>query len=143
MVWDPESAHEWIHNQRRRQRLLSQRIGFSVHQTRKVRKRYFDENRGDFCLISLTILKIFLMCMSFFIAQMYVVLSENNQSFGSPRFTAERRPDRRAIASAIRGELTNSCVAAPWLIWDPAESVRIQATRLNWPMCRSPFSCQS
>ncbi|CAN6996476.1 unnamed protein product [Brassica rapa subsp. trilocularis] len=30
--------------------------------------------------------------MSFFKAQMCIVSSKNNQSFGSPRFTAERRP---------------------------------------------------
>lgn len=82
----------------------------------------------EICLISLTILKIFLICMSFLIAQMCIVLSKNNQSFGSPSFTAERRPDRRAIASAMRGELTNPCVAAPWLMQDLAESVRIHVT---------------
>ncbi|KAF2584363.1 hypothetical protein F2Q70_00034713 [Brassica cretica] len=42
-----------------------------------------------------------------------VELSEKHQSFRSPKVYAEKRADRRAIASAIRGELIRSFVVAP------------------------------
>ncbi|XP_056848246.1 uncharacterized protein LOC130498710 [Raphanus sativus] len=79
------------------------------------------------CLISMTIPKISLTCMSPLIARMSVSLSDKHRSFGSPRFPAESRADRRANASAISGELILSCVAVSWVIHEPFESVRIQA----------------
>ncbi|KAF2557735.1 hypothetical protein F2Q68_00017943 [Brassica cretica] len=62
------------------------------------------------------------------IALMSVELSEKHQSFRSPKVSAERRADRRAIASAIRGELIRSFVVAPCVIREPVESVKIQAS---------------
>ena len=58
---------------------------------------------------------------------MSVELSEKHRSFVSPKFPAERRDDRSASASEIRGELTSSFVVAPCPMIVPVASVNIQA----------------
>ena len=103
--------------------MLGQTIGFRIHRSIKVREGDLDENRED-------VLDIFDDTEDFLYLHVVCYSSDERCVVRevSPKFSAERRADWRAIASVIRGELTMSFVVAPCSMLDPVESIRIQAS---------------